>query len=221
MMIRLFLLGFSAMSLLTAPLLSHGARLYRYLDENGVPTLSLTLPPEAAQQGYDVLDDKTMRLIEQVPPAPTAEQIAEQQEQKAREAEAQRQADIAAREAEQENRRQASYDRSLLTTYRDENELMRARDDVLQHRRSQMEARRLKLERLEQQRVALQREAGQMELSGGTVSANLQARLDATGEDILQQQAVIAQLRSEIEDLSEKYDSDLARLRQLLGRQGP
>lgn len=53
-------------------------QLFRFNDESGTPTLSKTLPPEAAQQGYDILDDKTMRLIERVPPALSEAELAEQ-----------------------------------------------------------------------------------------------------------------------------------------------
>lgn len=75
-------------------------KLYRFPNEEGVPTLSRNLPPSASQKGYDILDDKTLRLLEHVEAALTQEQIIEFEKQQQLEKEAQRQAEIDAKQAE-------------------------------------------------------------------------------------------------------------------------
>ncbi|MCB2425794.1 DUF4124 domain-containing protein, partial [Methylophaga pinxianii] len=79
--IRLVMASMLSATFLIATTVS-AAQLYRFTDENGIPTLSKTLPPEVAQQGYDILDEKSMRVIERVPPAPTEAEIAEREIQK-------------------------------------------------------------------------------------------------------------------------------------------
>ena len=58
-------------------LASQAGQVYRFKDDSGVKTMSKTLPPYAAQQGYEILDDTSLRVIEKVAPALTKEEIAE------------------------------------------------------------------------------------------------------------------------------------------------
>lgn len=53
---------------------------YRYVNEEGIKVLDKSIPPQYAQNGYEILN-KSGQVIEVVPPAPTAEQIARQQSQ--------------------------------------------------------------------------------------------------------------------------------------------
>ena len=57
-------------------LASHAGQVYRFKDDSGVKTMTKTLLPYAAQQGYEILDDTSLRVIEKVAPALT-EEIAE------------------------------------------------------------------------------------------------------------------------------------------------
>ncbi len=52
--------------LLIISLPAEAGKIYRYTDNNGVSTLSKSLPPYAAQKGYDILDETSLRLIERV-----------------------------------------------------------------------------------------------------------------------------------------------------------
>jgi hypothetical protein len=217
MMIRkIVCLSISALCLISLPVFSVAGQLYRFVDENGVLTLSRSLPPEAAQKGYDIVDDKSIRLIERVAPAPTADELAEQKKQQQQEAEAERQAEIAAQEAEKQRQKRAMHDRTLLTTYRDEAELIRARDTDLNYRKQQIAIHQKKLPTLEKYLLELQKEAADKELSGGKISKNMQKRLDTTQQEITIRQQAIEQLQSEIKTLSENYSRDLARLHALL-----
>lgn len=186
-------------------------QLYRFIDDNGTPTLSKTLPAEVSQQGYDILDEKSMRLIQRVPPALTASQIAEQQQEQALQREAEQAAQIAA----ENQRKQAIYDHNLKTMYQSEQDLLNARDHDLQHRENQLvmlkEKRRDFYQRLQQ----TQQQAAENELSGISLSENLKNRLQTAQQELANNQQSIEQLQTEINDLGQLYEMDLQRFRQL------
>jgi len=193
------------------------AQLYRFTDENGTLTLSKTLPAEVSQQGYDILDEKSMRLIQRVPPAPTASEIAEREAQQQQEQEIQHQAEQAAQTAAEKQRKQAVYDRNLQTLYQSEQDLVNARDTDLQYREKRIvilkEKRRGFYQRLQQ----AQQQAAENELSGIGLSENLKSRLLTTQQELINNQASIDQLQSEIDALSLQYQLDLQRFRELQG----
>jgi len=202
--------------LFTAPALTQAGQLFRFTDENGTKTLSRSLPAEAAQKGYEVLNDKTMRVIERVPPALTDSELAEQKRLEQVEKEAQQQAEQAAIEAEKARQQQAIIDKTLLNTYRSEADLINARDADIGYRHSQIEQHQAKLPVLEQHLIKVQQEAAEHELSGGKLTENMQKRLNAAQQEIDIRQQTIAQLEAEIESLSTKYEAERARLNYLL-----
>lgn len=216
MMIRKFLYhGICCISLFCLTLSASAGNLYRFEDEDGVKTLSRSLPPEAAQKGYDILNDKTMRLIERVPPAPTEEEIAEMKARQAEEAERQRQQAIADKEAAKQREKQARHDRTLMMTYPTEADLINARDRDINFRKEQIELLSAKLPKLKQRLERLQGEAAERELSGGKISKNMQKRLDAAQEEISVRQRAIEKYQAEIKELNQQYQRDLERLQQL------
>lgn len=194
------------------------AQLYRFTDENGIPTLSKTLPPEVAQQGYDILDEKSMRVIERVPPAPTEAQIVEREIQKKLELEQQKQAEEAARIEAEKRRKQAIYDHNLLSAYQSEQDLLNERDKDLKYREKRIEILKGKRKGLQQRLQQVQQQAADNELSGIGLSANLQSRLQAAQQELDNNQSSIQQLQTEIDTLNMQYELDRQRLRELLGK---
>ena len=193
-------------------------QLYRFPDENGVMTLSTTLPSAASQKGYDIIDAETMRLIERVPAALTEQELLEQAAKQKVEEEARIQAEEQAKQAEEARQAQQSYDKTLLITYRSEADLIRARDSDIAYRQEQIAMHQQKLPELKQYLYELQNEAAQRELSGAKVTANMQKRLDAAKEEIQVRQQAITELKTEITELQSKYQHDLERLNYLLKR---
>ncbi len=125
-------------------LASHAGQVYRFKDDSGVKTMTKTLLPYAAQQGYEILDDTSLRVIEKVAPALT-EEIAEFRHQQKAEKEQQRLAQI---EAEKERRRQAMiYDANLKASYRTEDELLKKRETELPYFQNQIDKTELNLKR--------------------------------------------------------------------------
>jgi hypothetical protein len=210
--------GTALLLLLAFTTTTQAAQLYRFTNEEGVQTLSRSLPPEAAQKGYDILDDKSMRLIERVPPALTADEIAELEAKEAEDAERQRQADIAAKEAEKQREIQARHDRTLLITYGSEQDIIAARDKDIGYRQEQIGLLSVKLPKLKQALEEIQKEAADRELSGGTITTNMQKRLDAAHEEIAVREQAIKMYQAEIKELTAKYKADLDRYRVLQGK---
>lgn len=194
----------------------YAGQLFRFNDDSGTPTLSKTLPPEAAQKGYDILDDETMRLIERVPPALTEAQLAEQAERQAAAKAAQQAAAEQAKQAAEVRRQQSLNDQKLLTVYASEADLLSARDKDLGYRQARLNLLTQKQPELEQKLIALQNEAAEKELSGLPVTENLHKRLSAAQQELTNNQMIIQQLELEIQNLSQQYQRDRQRLVELL-----
>jgi len=208
----------SLLLLVTSPLLA--GQLYRFPDENGVPTISRSLPPSVAQKGYDIIDDKSLRMIERIEPALTPEQIlAEEQELKAqllakKEAEQTRiKTEETAKRAKQ---KKAIYDQNLRASYSSEQELVADRDSNINRRTVKIKELIAKSPKLHQNLAINQQQAAEQELRGRSISPNLQKRLTASQQGIEINLNTINKLEQEIAQLTEQYAADLIRLRELL-----
>ncbi|MEX1200708.1 MAG: DUF4124 domain-containing protein [Methylophaga sp.] len=194
----------------------YAGQLFRFNDDSGTPTLSKTLPPEAAQHGYDILDDQTMRLIERVPPPLTEAELAEQAEHQAAKQAAQQTAEAEAKQAAVQRRQQNLHDQNLLNIYQSEQELLAAQDKDLSYRQNRLNVLNEKRPILEQRLAAVQQHAAEKELSGDPITENLQKRLTAAEQELSNNQLIIHQLEAEIQMLSQQYEQDRQRLNELL-----
>ena len=206
-----FLIGFCVTSTQI-----YAGQLYRFNDDTGTPTLSKTLPPEAAQQGYDILDDKTMRLIDRVPPALNEQQLAEEAERQAAEQARQKAAEAEASQAAEIKRQQRIQDQQLLSIYNSEADLLAARDKDLGYRQTRLSTLTEKQPLLEQRLADVQAQAAERELSGATITENLRKRLKAAEQELSNNQLMIHELEAEVLMLSQQYERDRQRLVELL-----
>jgi hypothetical protein len=213
---KILLLGLSTFLVLQAHHSLAAGKLYRFPDENGIPTISRSLPPSAAQKGYDILDDQSLRLIERIAPALTNEQIAELEQQRQHEEEMQRQAIIIQQQQEKEKKRQFINDQNLLASYRSEDALIKERDELLNHRQMKLTETSKKQVPLKQKLVNLQQLAAEQELSGRGITPNLTKQLNTSQQEIQNNITAISQLKEEIKKLTEQYAADQTRLRELL-----
>lgn len=200
----------------TLSLTSNAGQLYRFLNEDGISTTSRSLPPSAAQKGYDILNDKTLRLIERIPPALTKEEIAEEKRQIAHEKESTELASIKAEEEEKQQKQQDLYDKNLIASYLTEEDLIKKRDSALRYKQIQIDKIKANLEKSKLYSFTLQQQAAEQELAGRELSVNLKKRLQANQDDINNSKQSIESLGHEAQLLTEKYASNLARLRYLL-----
>ncbi len=197
--------------------------IYRFMDENGIITMSKSLPPYAAQKGYDILNDKSLRLIKHVDPALTAEQIAQKERLLAEQKEAER---LAAEQAKQQRqqkqeqrRQQAVEDQMLLASFQSEQDLLNARDTDLSYRQTELDKA---IKHLEESKIKLQnmqQEAAEQELSGKPVSVNMNKRLASAQQEINNDDQNIKRLGLEIEQLNKRYEHEIERLRFLLSKE--
>ncbi len=196
---------------------AHAAQVYRFVDKQGVKTISKTLPPYAAQQGYEIVDVATLRILKKVAPALTDEEIVELNRQKAEEKERQRLAEIKAKEEQEQHRQALLYDANLKANFRTEAELLEKRETELRYFQTQIDKTKTALIRNQNKLYQFQKQAADIELSGHTISGNLEKRLSAAEQEIQNNQHELERLQQEHTATEEQYDRDLIRLRELLG----
>ena len=183
-------------------------QMYRYITPDGVTVISRTLPPSMSQSGYDILNDKTMRVIRHVDPALTNEEIANmlavEKEKKAQQ------------EANEKNQQQAETDAEFLAAYHSEKSLIRDRDHELAKRDKEIEAAKEKQSRLHDNLHNLQEQAAEQELSGQGVSEQLQSNLNIVDNNIEQNQLILTRQEAERLDRSAWYETKLKQLQKIL-----
>ena len=179
------------------------AGMYRYEDENGRMVISNTIPQEATKRGYDILGNNG-RVVETVPPAPTAEEIA-------------------AREAEKERQRQAEIqsqkDKELLERYSHPDQAVRAMHRKVREMEGMIQLKRGNISVISSQLNNEQSRAADMERAGREVpEASLEKirRLEAQIDDVEQE---IQNQRRQIEEMKNEFKADIKRLEEVTGEQ--
>jgi len=199
--------------LLLTSMSSHAGKIYRFTDKNGVSTLSKTLPTYAAQRGYDILDDKSLRLIERVY---TREELIEIQRKQALIDQADQEAKQRIKEAKERRLKQRINDRNLLARYPSLAVFTKSRDADLTYRQSQIDDTHEQLNNNKKKLVGLQTQAAEQEISGEEVSSNLRRRLTATQKDIKNKKRYLKRTTDDRNKISQQYELDLERLKLLL-----
>lgn len=203
-----------ALALTLPSLQSYAGNIYHFTDENGVSTLSKTLPPYAAQQGYEILDDKTLRVIERVLTRTetieqhNAEQVIAQKKQLKQEQ---------LEELKRLEKEQKIMDQNLLDSYPSVQNLIKTRDGQLAAINKQIEDTRTQQKHLQEKLHKLQQTAAEQELSGQPISRKLNQRIEATQKENVDNQLHLDALQNDNINSSQQYEHDLIRLRQLKG----
>jgi hypothetical protein len=203
--------------LITTSLLVNAGQVFRFQDKNGVITMSKTLPPYAAQKGYDILDDTTMRVIEKVAPALTKAEITEYNRQQAAHKKQQQLAVTEAKKQAERNRQARLYDNNLRARYRSEEDLLTKRETELLYFQNQIDKTNADLTRNNDKLHQFQQQAANIELNGRSVGGNLKKRLIATEQEINNNKRELTRLTAENKASIIQFDQDLLRLQQLLG----
>jgi len=177
--------------------------LYRFTNEEGVQSIGTSLPPNAAQRGYDILDAQTMRLIERIAPAPSAEEI----EQLERE---EHQKQLAAKHKQ----KQDIYDKRLLSLYQSSQDVYAAKQRDVAAKQATLEQTKFSLVELEARQQHYQQQAADEELGGG-VTKKTQHALTQNQQSIVETKQLITSLEKDIALLNAQYDADAARIKQL------
>jgi hypothetical protein len=192
-----------------------GKFLYRYRDAAGVLHLETALPPEAAPQGYEVLDRRTLKVLREVAPLRSPEELAadaarteaEAQAKAQREAEAQAHA---AQQAEQEQR-----DRALRESYTTAADLERTRDAQLTALAAIGRGTAATVERLEKNLAQMQAQRTRHQQEGRAVPPTLTANIADVEGKLSRQRALLERNARRQAELSARFAADLARYREL------
>lgn len=209
---NIYILLLSSLLLVTSQSLYAG-KIYRFADKNGVSTLSKSLPPYAAQDGYDILDEKTLRLIERVH---TREEAIKQQQLQRLAEQAEKEEQQRQEEEKQRRLEQLLNDRNLVDRYPSEQVLIMSRDDDLLYRQHQIDETNERLLSNEKKLRQLQAQAAEQEINSGKLSINLSKRLAAIQKSIKNKKQFIHRSLEEKELVSQQYEADFVRLRLLL-----
>lgn len=206
-MTRFVLSWFMGMTLVTLlSSLAHGAKFYRWVDENGQVYYSDKVPPEHIKQKREELDGSGI-VIRTIDAAKTPEQLAEEQ----------RQAKL--REAQAQQRKEAElHDQWLLSTYRDEQDLIHARDEKIAAIESAVRLTRERVDVLKKDLEKMHVIAADHERAGKAVPEQLRSDIANVERQIAENLDFHLKKKQEQTRLGVAYDRDLARLTELLTR---
>jgi hypothetical protein len=183
------------------------AGMYKWTDDQGVVHYSDQMPADAVNRG-GVIFDKQGRQLKKIDPTLTPAQ------QKAKEAEDERQR-VIAKTQEDKTRR----DIALVHSYTSEDEIDFARNRSLQAIESQLKSAEGYIADLTKRQQQLNKD----KLAYGTkpVPGTLESELSGLDEELVRQDKVLAQRRAEIAAINTKYESDKLRWRELRADQKP
>ena len=179
------------------------AKLYRWVDDEGVVHYTDQIPPNQVDKGHAELTDRGVR-VGVVPPAQTLEEI-----QRARELERLR--------AQQERlvEQQRAADRVLLRTYRSVDDLVMARDGKIAAIDVVMAVSRGNIRRQQDWLRNLRAQAADLERTGKSVPAHITEAIAKSERYIRESYATIVEREQEKEAICADFDRDLKRFRQL------
>lgn len=192
------------------------ATIYRYRDANGKTMMTNTLPPEATELGYDILnDDGTVQ--ETVPPPKTPEQIAEETRQQAEAAKAEQ-----AREAQKLlDAQQKEQDRVLLQSFSAEEDLVRSRDEKIASIKVLQEITEQNIAHLEKKLQEIKEDIKIFEAKNQIIPEKVAAQLKATEQQLTDNQNFVANKKLEIENIRDKFQAMIERYRLLKAKEAP
>jgi len=177
-----------------------GIVLYRYVDSRGVTVLDRQgVPAEYSGKGYEVLNQRG-RVIQVVPPAPTADQ--------AREAQA----------AAQAAKLQSDADAQLLHLYSSVTDVDRARTRKLAELDALISVAQSNIQGLATQQGALQGQAADQERAGRQVPQSLIDQMNDVRDQQQNLKVDILRYQTARQQADAEFAQDRARLQQLLSQ---
>lgn len=192
---------FTCAALLTTGLV-HAQSLYRFKVEGRV-VLKDHVPPEYSHLGYEILNNQGM-VVKVVPPAPTAEELA------------QRRAEEAAKKARQDAiAAQRASDQDLLRLYARPSDVERSRKRKADEIESYMQLQRRRIADLEQKLEKAQQQAANFERRGQEVPPDLRLEVVQLQNGIRDSENNIRQRQQELEDSTREFAVQYERVRVL------
>ena len=202
--IRLFI-AVQVLCLVNLPLAEAGG-IKKWVDENGLVHYGTSVPPRYKDRAHSELNEHGIE-VRRHDRAKTDEEI-------------EREKALAALRAEQQKllEEQQERDRILLNLYRNEDDLVMARDGKIAQLDGQIRLNHNEIRRLKSRLSDFQAAAATAERSGKQLTERQRANLESTQRSIEKSYAIILGKEDEKRATVERYDYDLARFRKL--RQG-
>lgn len=178
-------------------------KMYRYKNDEGETVMSNTLPREALEQGYEVLNDNG-RVVEDVPPPPTEEELRERERERERR-----------KQQEKERSEQKEQDRQLLRQYSSPDDAVRALQRKLRERFGTVRLKLGNIRNIEGQIENLQNRAANQERSGEEVSESLREEMERHRAE---KASLLSDIRAEMDKADktrEEYRRRVKRLEEL------
>lgn len=192
-----------ALTLLLAAPASAGIKCWT--NKDGVRECGNAVPPEYAQQKTEVKDEFGVTVKESGAAKTIEELEAERAAERARQEEA-----VAAKKRE-------ALDRVLLDTFASEDDLVLTRDGQIAHLDSQIRLTQSHIDKLTKNLDKMIERAADAERKGETPSAELIGNIDSVRAQITENEEFIATKHEEQEAIRARFDSDIARFRELKG----
>lgn len=195
--------------LIAAAAPTQAASIKKWVDENGVTHYGTTIPPEYVDRAHSDYDDQGIerRRYER---APTPEEIKREEELQALRA-----------KAEELKKEQEEHDRILLNLYRNEDDLVMARNGKIAQLDGYIRLDHAEIRRLKGRLSEFQAVAAEAERSGKQLTQQQKANLDSTQRSIESRYANIIAKEDEKVATIDRYEADLARFRELRRSSAP
>jgi hypothetical protein len=195
------LIGVCAILLTLQSLSAIGAKLYRWVDDEGNVQFSDKVPPEHAHRERSRLNERGLE-VERVDRAQTKEEVAQEKELERLRA-----------EKERLIKEQQARDQVLLRTFRSEDDILMARDGKLASIDVQIKVGQDAIKRLKQRLADMQKNAATQERQNGFVSKRLQQDIEKTRIQMEDNYAAILNKERSKQQITEKHDEDIGRFR--------
>jgi chromosome segregation ATPase len=184
-----------------------GERLYKWVDAEGQVHYSNRLPPEAAKQRREVINEQG-RTIKVYRAPLTAEEKLEEERLK--------QLEKKRRELAE---KRAIHDRSLLATYSNTDDMYVAMQGKLDAVESLIKLTNSRINSLQNRLLELTEEAASYERSGRQLPGNLQRQISNLRDQIDQNKAFVEDKKLEMEDIRLQSEADIRRFKELTSEQ--
>jgi hypothetical protein len=198
----------TALIFLAAGGLAHAdskAKLYKWVDKDGITHYGSTIPPEYASQQSEQLDSQG-NVVKVQEAQKTPEQLAaEQKSQQAVQAQAQA---VAAQKA---------HDQVLLDTYTSTDDMVRDRDRKLASIDAQINVYNGAIGGLQTTLADLQDRASELGKKNKPVTPQLQKQIDDSKNQLIANQQQLLQEQKHKQDVAAQFSADMARFTQLTG----
>jgi hypothetical protein len=180
------------------------ARVYRWVDDNGVVHYTDILPPNEVDRGHAEIDERGL-VIGTTAPAKTREEVRREKElERFREA------------AERAKKEQEAADRMLLSTFRSVDDLIMARDGQLATIEGMLKVARSNIITQQERLRVLRAGAANLERTGKPIPSQLSANIGTTERSIREAYAILVNQEQQKQAIQARFARDVNRFRQLM-----